>query len=408
MKEYADFLGSQPPYDALTSEDLVRLVEALEVEYFAARTTIVEADQPPLDHMWVIRSGAVEILDRGRVVDHLGPGDTFGHISVLTGLPPAVSARALEDSLCIRLPDPRRVVRDAKQLRFSHVGTMLSPQRLTGSGTLDETPGSARSQMRPVVWAHRDEPVADVARRITDAGHSGALVRRGDEWGIVTDHDFRKAVATGEIAPSAPVEALATFPAIAVSEEFSQAAAFARMIDRGIHHLVVLDRQGTPEGILRAVDFASADIRRPLVVRSQIEAAGTIEALRVASELVRPTLVELGDTGVPGPQIGNLQAAIVDAILRKLVAFHGLAEGPSAPSLVVLGSMARREPLPTSDVDTAMVWSDEVSEADVAEHHERTEALLTDMESCGFAREPAVRAFQREVVGGHHPVARRP
>ena len=88
MKEYADFLGSQPPYDSLGSDDLRRLVEALEVEYVAAGSMIVVADQPPLDHMWVLRSGAVEVIDRGRVVDHLGPGDTFGHISVLTGLAP--------------------------------------------------------------------------------------------------------------------------------------------------------------------------------------------------------------------------------------------------------------------------------------------------------------------------------
>ena len=93
VKEYADFLGSQSPYDALTSDDLRRLVDELQVEYFTAGSMIVAADQEPLDHMWVVRSGVVEVLDRGRVVDHLGTGDTFGHISVLTGLAPALSVR---------------------------------------------------------------------------------------------------------------------------------------------------------------------------------------------------------------------------------------------------------------------------------------------------------------------------
>lgn len=381
MKEYADFLGSQSPYDALSSEDLRRLVEELQVEYFTAGSMIVEADQEPLDHMWVLRAGAVEVLDRGGVVDHLGPGDTFGHISVLTGLAPALSVRALEDSLCLRLPDPRTVVEDAGRLRFSHFGTMISRERLTGSGALDEATGSARSLMRPVVWATAEEPIEVVARRITDAGHSGALVRRGDEWGIVTDHDFRKRVATGEVPPSAPVGVLANFPALAVSEDFSQAAAFSRMIGRGVHHLVVLDRNGAPEGILRAVDFASADIRNPLLVRSQIESADTIAALRAATKLVHPTLVELGSTGMPATQIGNLMAAIVDAILRKLAAFHDLA-----PSLIVLGSMARREPLPHSDVDTAMVLPAGLDEPGQRECFDRAEALLVDLESCGFAR----------------------
>ncbi len=386
MKEYADFLGDQPPYDALDSEELRRLVRSLEVEYFSAGSMIVQADQQPLDHLWVVRSGAVEVLDRGRVVDHLGPGDTFGHISVLTGLAPALSVRALEDTLCLRMPDPRRVLHDPGQLHFSHFGTMISRERLTGRGTLDQEPGSARSLMRPVVWADGREDVAVVARRISDAGHSCALVRDTDRYGIVTDHDFRRRVATGELSPTTAIRDLATFPAIGVGEEFSQAAAFARMIDRGVHHLALLDGHGRPEGILRAVDFASADIRNPLMVRSQIEAADSIEELRAATALVRSTLVEVEHNGMPAVQIGNLLAAVIDAVLRKLVGFHDLDTLESRPALLVLGSMARREPLPHSDVDTALVWPVDASESDQADFMLRAEALLTDLESCGFER----------------------
>jgi len=388
VKEYADFLGSQPPYDALGADDLERLVHEVEVEYFAAGATVVEADGPPLDHLWVVRTGAVEVVDRGRVVDQLGPGDTFGHISVLTGLPPALSVRALEDTLCLRLPDPRGVVQDASRLHFSHFGTMISRERLTRAGSLDHTPGSARALMRPLVTAEHDESVADVARRVSEANHSAALVRRGGEWGVVTDHDFRRRVATGEVSPSAPVDTLTSYPAIGIGEDFSQAAAFSRMIDRGVHHLVVLDARGVPEGIVRAVDFASAEIRNPLQVRSLIDEARSVDDLRLAAQLVLPSLVELGQSGVPAVQIGNLHASIVDALLRTLVGLHGLGELASPPSWIVLGSMARREPLPHSDVDTAIVWAgpggDEVREGYV----DRAEAVLVDMESCGLARCP--------------------
>ncbi len=291
-----------------------------------------------------------------------------------------------EDTLCLRLPDPRTVLEDPTKLRFSHFGTMISRERLTGGGALDHTPGSVRSLLRPVVWADGGETVAVVATRITDAGHSGALVAEGAGWGIVTDHDFRKRVATGALAPAAPVRDLASFPALTVSEEFSQAAAFARMIDRGVHHLVVLDGRGTPIGILRAVDFASSEIRNPLLIRSQIESADTVASLRTAAELLKPTLVELAAAGAPARQVGNLLAAIVDALLRKLVTFHGLDALESPPSWIVLGSMARREPLPHSDVDTAMVWREPCPDASRRDLFERAEALLVDMESCGLAR----------------------
>ena len=86
MKEFVDFLGSQPPYDRLDRDDLDRLARALEVDLFAAGTTIVSENGPRLDHIYVVRTGAVEVLDRGRTVDVLTPGNSFGHISVLSGL----------------------------------------------------------------------------------------------------------------------------------------------------------------------------------------------------------------------------------------------------------------------------------------------------------------------------------
>lgn len=89
---------------------------------------------------------------------------------------------------------------------------------------------------------------------------------------------------------------------------------------------------------------------------------------------------------MPAAQIGNLLAAIVDAVLRRLVALHGLEDVVAPPSLVVLGSMARREPLPHSDVDTALVWVDDLGDPEQADYLQRAEALLTDLESCGFAR----------------------
>ena len=54
--------------------------------------------------------------------------------------------------------------------------------------------------------------------------------------------------------------------------------------------------------------------------------------------------------------------------------------------MVVLGSLARREPPPTSDVDTALVWPDDLAEAGQAEYLERAEALLTDLESRAGSR----------------------
>lgn len=105
MREYVDFLGSQSPYDALDSSDLAALARLVQVEYFTADTTIVKAGQSPLTYFYVVRSGEVEVSDRGRVVDVLGSGGTFGQISVLSGLAPPLTVRASQDTRCYLFPD---------------------------------------------------------------------------------------------------------------------------------------------------------------------------------------------------------------------------------------------------------------------------------------------------------------
>ena len=101
MQEFADFLGSQPPFDALSADDLTRLARQVEVEYFAAGMVIVPADAQPLDHLYVIRTGAVEITDRGRTVDgfrRVPAGQWRGELGFLAAISPTVHRLALEMS----------------------------------------------------------------------------------------------------------------------------------------------------------------------------------------------------------------------------------------------------------------------------------------------------------------------
>jgi CBS domain-containing protein len=92
---------------------------------------------------------------------------------------------------------------------------------------------------------------------------------------------------------------------------------------------------------------------------------------------------------VPAPQVGLLHAAIIDAVVGRAIALrpdHTLAD--VRHSWVLLGSLARREPLPRSDLDTALVWADpdpadpgpDRAEAVRAHAH----AVLADLHRCGL------------------------
>ncbi len=389
MQEFADFLGSQPPFDALSGDDLERLAHRVEVEYFAAGTVIVPAGSAPLDHLYVIRTGAVEMLDRGRAVDLLGPGDTFGHISLLTGLGPPLSARAAEDTLCYRLPDPRTVIADRSALHFSHYGTRIARERLTGFGLLAGPQAPVTRHMRQIVWCEATMPVRAAAAALTRSDQSCALIRTPQGPGIVTDRDFRSKVATGEVSADAPVSAIMSGPVSTVPSDATLAAAFVQMVKAGVHHLVVTDGSGEPIGVLRAMDLASVEVRDPLLIRTAIDSAADVSELGQASRLLPATIVELHDTGVPAEHIGALHAALIDAILSRLLLLSGEPGGSSPPcSWLVLGSMARHEPLPGSDVDTGIVWADPDGADPGEDIRKGATRVLAELEQCGLRRCP--------------------
>jgi CBS domain-containing protein len=389
VQQIADFLGSQPPFDALDEDDLARLVGRLEVEYFAAGAVVVAEDAARLDHLWVVRTGALEVLDRGRVVDLLGPGDTFGHLWLLAGLPPRLLVRAHEESLLLRIPDPRAYLARPDLLRFAAVSSAAGRSGLTGPATIVVAERRLADVMRPIVWCDEGDRVRHVADRIGAAGQSCALVRTGRGLGIVTDNDFRRRVATGRLGVDAPIADLATVPALTIDADATRATALLTMVEHGVHHLVVTGGSGEPVGVVRVVDLTGAEVRDPILVRAAVENATTMDELVDAARLLPTTLVELFDDGVPAVRVGAVHAAVVDAIVRRvLVLRRDPVLGGVRHSWVLLGSLARRSPLPLSDVDTALVWDDVRASGEEAADAIRAAAggVLDDLERCGLAR----------------------
>jgi CBS domain-containing protein len=212
--------------------------------------------------------------------------------------------------------------------------------------------------VRPIIWCRDTDLIRDAARQIGAGGHSCALVRTGNGLGIITDHDFRRRVGTGELSVDAQVSALATAPVLTIDDRASAAAALLRMLEHAVHHLVVTDRADQPIGVVRAVDLAQAEVRDPLLVRSAIGGAATLEDLARAARQLPATIVELHARRVPSLHLGAVHAALIDAIMRQVLRLEPPELGGLRQSWVVLGSLARREPLPLSDVDTALVWED--------------------------------------------------
>ncbi len=178
------------------------------------------------------------------------------------------------------------------------------------------------------------------------------------------------------------------------------------ILEHGVHHLVVTDMIGQPIGVVRVADLARTEVRDPLLVRRRsIRPERSKHSSRPASRCPS-TLAELRAQGVPARYVGSVHAAVVDAIfLRALV----VCAPPITPqvrcSWMLLGPMARQEPLPRSDLATALMWADpEPSTSDpAAEVRGASGHVLDCLSQCGLERMSQRRQrHQSPIRAGHN------
>src|ERR1039458_9155777 len=67
--EVVSFLAEHPPFDALAAEDLQRVAGAVEIESHRAGEPIFSQGARAVEHLRVVRRGAVEIVADGRVLE---------------------------------------------------------------------------------------------------------------------------------------------------------------------------------------------------------------------------------------------------------------------------------------------------------------------------------------------------
>ena len=97
-----ELLGACPLFSGVTGEDLAAIAErAVEVDFPADH---VIARQGEIGTgFFVIVEGQVRVVRDGQELARLGPGDFFGEMSVIDGLPRVAQVATTSDSRCLAL-----------------------------------------------------------------------------------------------------------------------------------------------------------------------------------------------------------------------------------------------------------------------------------------------------------------
>jgi len=334
----------------LAPDELAEVVSGTQVEFYLAGAVILSEDGGPVTFLRVIHSGAVDVVHDGRMLDLLGPGDTFGHAAMLSGLPPGFEARAAEDTLCYRIAaSAARPLLDRARDRELAVGA--------------QEPGNqpvARLIRSTTVRCDPDTTIAEAAQRMTEAGASAAIIDLPEGGiGIVTDHDLRKRVVAAEVPASVPVKTVMTTPVFTVPPSRLGAEVLFELLERGIDHAPVMTDDGRLVGVVDAVDLFAVQPRSWFGTRRAIDRARDVAALAAVASRLPSIVVDLHRSSLRALEIARVLSALVDAVTRR--ALELMRDGDSLPGdgivWVAVGSQARRELTPASTPRGALVCS---------------------------------------------------
>lgn len=132
-----------------------------------------------------------------------------------------------------------------------------------GDGVRGELGNVADAMHAGVISRPAETTVRELAATMAEEGIHCVVVsglgRSGEEWGIASGLDVLRAVDAGGVDD--PAREIAATELVTVSAAESLAHAARMMVQHEVTHLVVLDAEGEPAGVLSSLDLANAIAR---------------------------------------------------------------------------------------------------------------------------------------------------
>lgn len=388
--ELASFLGAHSPFQSMDDDERDELAAASSLQDFAAGEIVTDYSSQVPDDIWMVCSGHVILQGStdGTTIDTIEPGGIFGYMPMLTGGGMGFIARATESSTLIRLPGALVRTQFAKPAGLAFLASSawntVHDNRIPLVPVSEGRPVGELIGDRGVLVVAADTPVRDAVVQMTRQHVSYALIRLPDgQLGIFTDRDLRTRVVAADVAVDVPISQVMSAPARRVTADLTAETVLMEMLESGLRHMPVISLRGEVLGVLEDADLLAASARQSFVLRRSIGLAADAEELQQVGGTITGIAAELFRNGTKAAATSGILSIVLDSLARKALEL-ALAERPDAPSSgfawLTLGSIARREAMPSSDIDSALSWADGVSSAST---ELRTIAARTHEILCG-------------------------
>lgn len=245
----------------------------------------------------------------------------------------------------------------------------------------------------PAATCPPDMTVIEAARLMRDQDLAGLIVVEDEvPVGILSVRDLRDLIAVGGANLSAyTTRDIMHTGIVTVRHQAYVFEAIFKMAKNNIHRLAVVDEEQTLVGMVNATDLLSQQTRSPLYLTREMQAAESIEELREINSRILDMVRSAMSAGADTRSLVHLIAHFNDGFTQRIIALMQARDGiimPDNAAYLALGSEGRGEQTLRTDQDSAMVYADDSSPAELEDCARFAERLVADLEFVGIPRCP--------------------
>jgi len=245
----------------------------------------------------------------------------------------------------------------------------------------------------PAVTCAPDISVTAAARMMCDQNLAGLVVVEGQApVGILSVRDLRDLIATADRSLAEyDVGDIMHAGVTTVRHQAYVFEAIFKMAKNNIHHLAVVNEDQKLVGIINAIDLLSQQTRSPLYLTQEMEAAESIEELKEINGRILEMVRSAMNAGADTRSLVHLIAHFNDGFTQRIISLMENLEGISLPAkaaFLALGSEGRGEQTLRTDQDSALIYADDISPAELNDCIIFANRLVDALEFVGIPRCP--------------------
>ncbi len=364
LRDQKSFLSNIHPFELLTEEQMDICIRHMDIAYYAKDEVLITPEKIP-NHFFVVIKGIVHEYKEDEVLMDYHNQDSFDGNSLIYGKSKN-SFKVYEDLICYEIEKKifLQLVEENEGFKNFFLTNLVNKfQTLKQKEYKSELSSFMIAKvsdtiLHPPCIVEAGTKLIDAIDKSMQFNTSTIIVKRDEEYGIITDSLLKVKVLLEGRDLNIFVESIAIFPILSISKDDYLFDALTLLIKRNIKRVAVTNSKGDLVGMLEQIDVLSHFANHTFVVDSKIKNAQNLEQLKDASTELISTIKTLHAKGVKVNHISSLIGQLNTKVYRKLYKLILPKELQNDACFIVMGSEGRNEQIMKTDQDNALVIKD--------------------------------------------------